>query len=483
MGDKPEMTDAVSPSPGRAAYAAVRDALPEAVWRDDADALTPKLTDWRGRYHGHTDVFARPRTAQEVAQLVALCADHRLPITPQGGNTGLVGGSTPMGEVLVSTDRLARIRSVDKAGGVLIAEAGVTLQAVRDAADAIGMVFPLSLGSQGTATIGGLVSTNAGGVGVIRYGMMRDLVLGLEAVLPDGRLWDGLRTVRKDNTGYDLKQMLIGAEGTLGVVTAAALRLFPKPTAVFTAFCGMDTPGQAVDLLARLRTALGDTITAFELIPAIAMDLVQDHIPGAVDPLDAVYDWHVLVEVSTCADADGVHTVFENTLAQAMEDEVLSDALIAQNQRQADALWHIRETIPEAEKAEGPAIKHDVSAPTVALPRFLEEASAAAQTALPGARIIAFGHVGDGNIHFNVIAPEGMDRETLFAQSDRVNRAIYDVVDAHHGSIAAEHGVGVLKREQLAARRDRVEMEAMRAIKAALDPHTIMNPRVLFVGE
>lgn len=477
------MNTTKTPSQLQAACAAVRAALPEAMWQDEADALTPKLTDWRGRYHGHTDLFARPRTPEDLAQLVSVCAQHGLPITPQGGNTGLVGGGTPMGEVLLSTDRLNRIRRVDKAGGVLVAEAGVTLQAVRDAADAIGMLFPLSLASQGTATIGGLVSTNAGGVGVIRYGMMRDLVLGLEAVLPDGRLWNGLRSVRKDNTGYDIKQLLTGAEGTLGVVTAAALRLFPKPKAVFTAFCGMDTPGQAVDLLARLRDALGDTITAFELIPAIALDLVHDHIPGAADPFDGAYDWQVLVDVSVSAGEEAALTALEIVLGEALERDRLIDAIIAKNQAEADALWAIREAIPEAEKREGVAIKHDVSAPTASLPGFLDEASQAAQTALPGARIIAFGHVGDGNIHFNVMGPDGMDRDALLAHSDAVNHAVYTVVDAHHGSIAAEHGVGILKRDALAARRDPVEMDAMRAVKAALDPKNIMNPRVLFTGD
>ncbi len=455
--------------------------LPEAVWTRDANVIAPLLTDWRDRYHGQTPLLARPRSPRETADILLACRQTGFAATPQGGNTGLVGGSTPNGEILVSTARLNAIRSVDPVGATLIAEAGVTLSEVHQAAEDVDLMFPLSLGSQSAATIGGLISTNAGGVAVLRYGMMRDLVLGLEVALPDGRVWNGLRTLRKDNTGYDLKQLFIGGEGTLGLVTAAALKLFPRPQRRLTGWCAVGEPADAVALLATLRAHFGDAVTAFELMPQNALGLVLTHIPDTRPPLgNTAAPWSVLLELSFFAAAEASVEMAETILNQAINKGLVIDATIAKSDAESKQLWRLRETMPEAEKRNGPAIKHDVSTPVAAMPAFIARASAAAKTVLPGAEIIAFGHVGDGNVHFNVAAPAGMDREALFAEARAVTAVVHDAAVALGGSISAEHGIGVLKREELAERRAGPELDMMRAIKAALDPGAVMNPRVLF---
>jgi FAD/FMN-containing dehydrogenase len=451
---------------------------PKGFSEDPAD-LAPRLVDWRGRYHGTTPLLVRPGSTAEVAAVVAVCAEAGLAITPQGGNTGMVGGATPQGELLLSTERLRTIRAVDIDNDSLVAEAGVLLASVQEAADNVGRQFPLTLGSEGSATVGGLVSTNAGGAHVLRFGMMRELTLGLEAVLPDGRIWDGLSGLRKDNTGYDLKQLFIGAEGTLGVVTAACLKLHPKPALRAVAFAGLSSPKAAVDLLGLVKVRAGDALTAFELVPKIALDLVLKHIPDTRAPLGAAHPWNVLIELSFF-EPEGAVERAEAVLAAGLEAGLLNDAALAANETQAAAFWRLRETISEAERAHGKAVKHDVSVPTSAIPALMDEASAAAQNIAPGAEIIAFGHVGDGNVHFNVARPPAMAEEFFLSLQPKIHEAVHDVVGRMGGSISAEHGIGVLKKAELARRAAGPELDVMRAVKRALDPKGIMNPRVLF---
>jgi FAD/FMN-containing dehydrogenase len=460
------------------ALARIKERLGPKGWSDDAADLAPKLTDWRGRYHGTTPLLARPASTDEVAAVVAICAEARLPVTPQGGNTGMVGGATPQGELLLSLERMRTIRSVDADNDSLVAEAGVVLTHVHDTAAKAGRLFPLTLASEGSATVGGLVSTNAGGVHVVRYGMMRELVLGLEAVLPDGRTWNGLTGLRKDNTGYNLKQLFIGAEGTLGVVTAACLKLFPRPAARIVAFAGLESPAKAVALLDLVRARAGDALTAMELVPKVALDLVLAHIPDTRAPLSEPWPWNALIELSFF-DAEGARARVESLLADALDAGLVRDAAIAANETQAEAFWRLRESISEAERAHGFAIKHDVSAPISQVPRLLEEAGAAAQALVPDAEIIAFGHVGDGNIHFNVAKPPGLADDAFLALQPQVHEAVHDVVERLGGSISAEHGIGVLKKAELARRRAGPALDMMRAVKRALDPQGIMNPRVL----
>ncbi len=470
------------------ALAHLRERLGPVGWSEDPADLAAKLTDWRGRYHGHALALARPANTDDVAAVVRACRDAGVAITPQGGNTGLVGGATPQGELLLSLERLRAIRSVDAADSSLIAEAGVTLAAVQDAASAADRLFPLSLASDGAATVGGAAASNAGGVAVLRYGMMRDLVLGLEAVLPDGRVWDGLRTVRKDNLGYDLKHLLLGSEGTLAVITAVAVTLFPRPRAFGTAFCAVNGPADAVALLRRLQDALGDCLTAFELLPRFGVELVARHIPNTAPPLNGDAPWQVLVEASFHTAPDAEAAAFEATLADALKTGLSSDVALAQSHAQRAAFWRIRETLPEAERKHGKAFKHDVATPVSALPEFMARASEAVETILPGAAIIAFGHVGDGNLHFNVVPPPGVDpwgeasESVALSAADAtppVTRAIHNLASALGGSAAAEHGVGVLKKQELARHRAGVELDVMRAVKRALDPDGLMNPRMV----
>ncbi|MDO8960049.1 MAG: FAD-binding oxidoreductase [Rhodocyclaceae bacterium] len=444
--------------------------------------IAPYCTDWRGRYSGIPLCVVKPADTDEVAAVVRACAAANVAIVPQGGNTGLCGGATPLGadrlpsgEVLVSLTRLNRIRAIDPANNTLTAEAGCTLASVKAAAAAADRLFPLSLAAEGTATIGGNLATNAGGVQVLRYGNARELCLGLEVVLPDGRLWDGLSGLRKNNTGYDLKQLFIGAEGTLGLITAAVLKLFPQPTQAATAWAAVPTPAAAVALLALLREKLGDRITAFELIGRPALDLVLKNLPASRNPLAEPSPWQVLIEsVDTlpCNLAD----VLENALAAAIEAGHASDAAVAQNLAQARALWALREGIPTAQKIEGLSIKHDISVPISRLPEFITKADAALATAFPGVRIVCFGHLGDGNLHYNPSHPNAADNPAFIAQTAAVNHLVHDIAHDLGGSISAEHGIGQLKRAELPRYKSAVEMDLMRAIKQALDPRGLMNP-------
>jgi len=444
--------------------------------------IAPYATDWRGRYSGQPLCVVKPAGTEEVAAVVRTCAAANVAIVPQGGNTGLCGGATPLGaarqpggEVIVSLTRLNRIRAIDTDNNTLIAEAGCTLAAVQAAAEAAGRLFPLSLAAEGTATIGGNLATNAGGVQVLRYGNARELCLGLELVLPDGRIWDGLRALRKDNTGYDMKHLFIGAEGTLGLITAAVLKLFSRPRAVATAWASVPTPLAAVALLTRLRERIGGRVTAFEIVGRPALDLVLRHIPGSRDPLPGPSPWQVLIEISDTMASD-LAAPLEAVLAQAVEAGEVIDATIAQNAAQATALWALRENIAEAQKVEGLSIKHDISLPVPRVPEFIARCDAALTATFPGLRIVCFGHLGDGNLHYNQSRPSAQDNATFIAQTEAVNRIVHDLVHALDGSISAEHGIGQLKRGELPRYKSPVEMDMMRAVKQALDPRGLMNP-------
>ncbi len=447
------------------------------AWSVDPVEIAGHARDWRGRHQGVTPLLLKPGSTAEVAQILKACNAARISVLPQGGNTGLVGGSTPQGEVLISLKRMTTIRQVDTANESLTCEAGAVLEQVQGVAADAGKLFPLSLGAQGSAMIGGLISTNAGGVHVLRYGMTRDLVLGLEVVLPDGRILSDLSGLRKDNTGYDLKQLFIGAEGTLGVVTAATLKLFPRPASTAVAVAAVAGPRDAVDLLGFMKDRTGGAVAAFELMPKSAIDLAVSHLPGVRAPLADAPAWAVLIEI-TSAEADRAAPMLEDALGQALEKELASDAVIAQSEAQAQSFWALREGIPEAEKAHGKAAKHDVSVPVSRMGGFMEDAIALAEAADPDVMVIAFGHVGDGNVHFNVARRAPGSDEAFVERMAPVTRAIYDLVDAHGGSISAEHGVGILKQAELVERKP-TEVAVMRAIKHALDPNGIMNPRVL----
>ena len=441
----------------------------------DPAEIAPHLEEWRSKYKGQSPLLLKPATTTEVARILSICSETNTGVVPQGGNTGLVGGQIPFnGEVLLSLVRMNRVRSTDHDGHSLIAEAGAVLADVQRAADDVGLLFPLSLAAEGSCTIGGNVSTNAGGVAVLRYGMARDLVLGLEVVLADGRVLDLLRTLRKDNTGYDLKQLFIGAEGTLGVVTAAALKLFPKPIARETAFAAVPSPAAAVSLLARIQTACGGMVSAFELVPRVGIELVIAHIPGGRDPLRAPSPWYVLLEVS--GGMAELRATLENALQSAAGAGLVSDAVIATNETQRDAIWSLRENLSEAQKREGPSIKHDVSVPVSSIPNFLARATSAVLQVLPGARPVTFGHLGDGNIHFNFSAPVGGAAAPFLAQWDVVQKIVHDIVHDMGGSFSAEHGIGVMKRVDLARYKSPAEIDVMRALKRALDPKGILNP-------
>jgi FAD/FMN-containing dehydrogenase len=441
---------------------------------EDPAEIAPHLEEWRSKYTGRSPLLLKPATTQEVSAVVALCAQTGTAVVPQGGNTGLVGGQIPFhGEILISLTRLNKIRGLDVKDASLVAEAGVVLTTAQKAADDAQLMVALSLASEGTTTIGGLVSTNAGGVNVLRYGMMREQVLGLEVVLADGRVLDLLRSLRKDNSGYDLKQLFIGAEGTLGIVTAAALKLFPKPEERATAFVAVPDVHAATNLLAILQHRTNGLLNAFELVSRSGLDLVLAHIPGAKDPLAAPSPWYVLCEASGIA---GIGVVFESALEKALEDGVAVDAAIAASEAQRENLWRLRESLSEAQKLEGPSLKHDVSVPVSAAANFIATAIAAVTHRLPSARPVPFGHLGDGNLHFNFQMARGADADAYLAHWDEIQQIVHDIVHEHGGSFSAEHGVGVMKRAALKRYKSAAEVELMRTLKRTLDPKNILNP-------
>lgn len=470
-------------NPNSDRLAGLRDRLqtllgPKGCVTDPAD-MAPHLTDWRSLYHGTALAVLRPASTGDVAEAVALCAAAGIAIVPQGGNTGLVGGATPDesgGAVVLSTERLNRIREVDPDNFTMTVEAGAVLQAVREAAAETDRLFPLSFGAEGSCRIGGVLSTNAGGHGVLHYGMARDLVLGLEVVLPDGRIWDGLNRLRKDNTGYDLKQLFLGAEGTLGVITAAVLKLFPPLRRSETAVLAVADPAAALTLLGRARAGSGDAVTAFELISRQGVDFALAGNTGAVDPLEEPADWYVLLQLGSPAGEDRLKEKLEAVLETAFEDGLVTDGVIAASESQAQDFWHLRGAVVEGQERAGRQIKHDISVPCSAVPAFIDKAGAALRKAMPGLRINAFGHVGDGNIHYNLTARESADPDTLAANEDRLSTIVYDTAAELGGSISAEHGIGQLKRAALAQRKSPVALSLMHAIKQALDPKGLMNP-------
>ena len=432
-------------------------------------------TDWRGRYTGAAHCVVRPGSTAEVAAVVRACAAAGAAIVPQGGNTGLCGGATPTGgEVVVALTRMNRIRALDADNNSITVEAGCTLHAVQEAARDADRLFPLSLAAEGSATIGGNLSTNAGGVQVLRYGNARELTLGLEVVLADGRVWDGLRGLRKDNTGYDLKHLFIGAEGTLGLVTAATLKLFPRPRACATAWAAVADPAAAVALLGRLRDAAGDNVTAFEIVGRTALDLVLRHIPQARDPLPGRPSWQVLVELS--GTAAELAATLERVLHEAAAESLVADAAIAASQAQAAAFWALRENVSEAQKIEGVSIKHDIAVPVSRIAEFIARADAALAQAFPGVRVVCFGHIGDGNLHYNQSKADAESNAEFIARTEAVNRVVHDLVHELGGSISAEHGLGQLKREEILRYKSAAEMDLMRAVKRALDPRGLFNP-------
>jgi FAD/FMN-containing dehydrogenase len=436
----------------------------------------PYFGDWRRQYRADAECVVRPASTSEVAAVVERCALEGVALVPQGGNTGLCGGSVPTGtrrEVVLSLARLNRIRALDTLNDTLTAEAGCVLADVQRVADDAGRLFPLSLGAEGSCMIGGNLSTNAGGVNVLRYGNAREQVLGLEVVLPDGRVWNGLRGLRKDNTGYDLKQLFIGAEGTLGIITAAVLKLYPKPSAGATAWIAVANPARAVELLSRLRGLLGERLSAFELVSRACVEAVLAHAPGTPDPLGGRHPWYVLAELVDIGEPAALQALVEQALHECAERGALEDVALAHSEAQARALWKMRDTIPEAQFRN---VKHDVSVPVSRVPELIERASAALESAFPGAQIYAFGHIGDGNIHFNVGMPDAAATEELISRQSEVNRLVYGVVDALGGSISAEHGLGQLKRDEIRRHKEPLELELMRLLKGAIDPLGLMNP-------
>ncbi|MCH8622977.1 FAD-binding oxidoreductase [Undibacterium sp. TS12] len=449
----------------------------------EASETAPFLTDWRGRWCGRAMAVAQPDTAKDVAAIVRWCHEHKVPLVPQGGNTGLSGGSVPDDSgraLLLSLTRLNRVRAIDPFNLTLTAEAGCTLQQVQQAAAEAGYLFPLSLAAEGSCSIGGNLATNAGGVQVLRYGNARELCLGLEVVTPEGELWNGLRGLRKDNTGYDLRDLYIGSEGTLGVITAAVLKLYPVPAAQLVGFVAVPSPEAALRLLTWVRRRLGAGLTAFELLTETCLGLVLRHIPGTRRPLNGFSPWYVLLEISDTEDEHHARQVMESLLETALENELVSDAVLSTSLAQAESLWAIRENISESQAAEGKNIKHDISLPISSIPRFIAETDAAIARQFPGVRMVVFGHLGDGNLHYNVSPAEercGPEHAADFvALEAALNRLVHDAVASHAGSISAEHGLGVLRRDESARYKTALEQKLMRTLKNAFDPHGLMNP-------
>ena len=455
--------------------------LGERGFTRDADLITPWLTDWRGRFTGRALALASPSSTQEVAALVKLCGQHGVPIVPQGGNSGMSGGATPDesgSALLLSLRRMNAVRRFDAAAREITCEAGVILQTLHEHAEAEGLRFPLTLGGKGSATIGGLVSTNAGGTQVLRHGSMGAQVLGIEAVLPDGTVFNALVPLKKDNRGFDLKQLLIGSEGTLGIITAVTLRLIPAVAAKAVLWAGLADVRDARELLLHVQQAAGDALEGFEIIPQRSLEAVLAHAPGTRSPLAGQHEWHALIELVADAErADGLPSLAEATLESALVDGLAQDAAIAQNETQAAEFWALREEVPSAERALGPAVQHDISVPIAQMAEFIAAAVPDIEQAYPGTQAIAFGHLGDGNVHFHVIAPQGTDGAQWYETKGKtISAHVHDLVTQWHGSISAEHGIGQLKRAELGRLGDPVHLALMRTIKQALDPDNLLNP-------
>jgi FAD/FMN-containing dehydrogenase len=441
----------------------------------NAADIAPYVTEERDLFRGRSPLVLRPGSTAEVSAICKLANEHCIALVPQGGNTGLVGGQTPHnGEVVVSLRRMDKIRDIDTASNTMTCEAGVILQVAQQCAAEVDRLFPLSLGAEGSCTIGGNLSTNAGGTAALAYGVAREMALGVEVVLADGRVLNALSKLKKDNTGYDLRNLFIGAEGTLGIITAATLRLFPKPRAVETAYVGLKSPAQALKLLEISQSEAGGSLTSFELLADIAVDFSIRHGIDVRDPLTTKHPWYVLMELSSVR--DDARAALESILARAMEQGIIDDAMISANLSQRQALWKLRDEMSAAQKPEGGSIKHDISVPVAAVPAFIEAANAAVVKLIPGSRPVPFGHLGDGNIHYNVSQPVGGNTADFMARWHDVNKVVFDIVLRMGGSISAEHGIGVLKRDELPDVKDKVAIELMKSFKALLDPNGIMNP-------
>jgi len=456
--------------------AVLKSNLPKDIWTQDQDIIAPWLSEWRDKFFGKTPLMLMPRTTEEVAAAVKICATHKIPILPQGGNTGLVGGSTPQGEVLLSLRKMNKLRDVSAPDQLLIAEAGMTLQSVQEAAREAGLKFPLSLAAQGSCTIGGNLSTNAGGVHVIKYGSAKALCLGVEAVLADGSIYSDLSRLRKDNTGYDLSRLFLGAEGTLGIITAASLRLVPAPAGIMLALVALGGPDDALSLLAR---AQNTALAMFEVMPRSALDLVIKYIPDHRDPFDTPHPYYALIDWELGRDDDESRAPFMTVLEEAVAEGLARDIVIAQSDTQAARLLSLRENMSAAQKHDGGSIKHDVSVAVSDVPKFLARADSLLADMIPNCRPVGFGHMGDGNIHYNVARPVNMDSQRFLSNWDRVQMAVHDLVTEMGGSISAEHGIGIMKKDDLARRADPVKLSMMGTLKTALDPDNIMNPRVM----
>ena len=445
----------------------------------DATEIAPHLVENRGLYHGASPMLLKPGSVEEVSAILKLASETGTAIVPQTGNTGPVGGQTPRedgSDIILSLERMNRVRDIDPVGNTMIVDGGCILADVHKAAAEHGRMFPLSLGSEGSCRIAGNLSTNAGGTAVLAYGNMRQLCLGLEVVLPTGEIWNGLRRLKKDNTGYDLRDLFIGAEGTLGVITGAVLKLFPQPLGHQVAFAGLQSVDDALTLFKNASSLCGTALTGFELMPRIGVEFTTRHIPGVRDPLETVHPWYVLIDISTSDSAETAERMMSALLEQGYEAGLVQDATIASSETQQKAIWHMRESMSDAQKPEGGSIKHDVSVPVAQIPQFMAEAEKAVVAAMPGARVCAFGHMGDGNIHYNISQPVGADKAEFIGRWREINKIVHGLVLQHGGSISAEHGIGQLKRDELASIRSDIEMDLMRRIKTAFDPAGIMNP-------
>ncbi|MSQ70855.1 MAG: FAD-binding oxidoreductase [Betaproteobacteria bacterium] len=443
------------------------------------DEMRGYATDWRKRYFGRPLAVVRPKSTAEVSAVVAICAERRIGVVPQGGNTGLCGGATPDAsgaQVLLNLGRMQNIRELDPVNNTITVEAGCILADIQQAAERAGKLFPLSLAAEGTARIGGNLSTNAGGTGVLRYGNTRELVLGLEVVLPSGEVWGGLRGLRKDNTGYDLKHLFVGAEGTLGVITAAVMKLYPLPAARVTAVAALASPAKALELLQIAQRNFAEKLTGFELFSGYCLRLVLKHFGNTINPFQVDYPQYVLLELSEPRSGAEAQQALEQVLGEASDTGVILDAVMAQNLAQSAGLWSLRENISEAQAHEGKNIKHDISVPISRIGQFIEATDAALAARFPGVQLVTFGHLGDGNLHYNVSPSDGADEASFMALLEPINRVVHDSVARHSGSISAEHGIGLLKRDELKHYKSAFELDLMKRIKHALDPLGIMNP-------
>ncbi len=465
--------------PETTTLAALKAVVGDGAWLDAPADLAPFSIDFRRLYHGATPLVLMPRTVDQVSQILKVCHRDDVAVVPHGGNTSYCGAATPDesgSQIVLSMRRLNRIRHVDAANYSMIVEAGCTLAGAQAAASEQARLFPLSLGSEGTAQIGGNLSTNAGGTAVLRYGMMRDLVLGLEVVLADGQVMSGLKSLRKDNTGYDVKSLFVGAEGTLGIITAASLKLFPQSADTATALAGLDSPQQALELLAQLRRAAGDALSTFELMPRLAVELTVKHIAGVANPLDQGTDWYLLIELSSPNPQANLDALLTGALQEAAARTTIKDASIASSLAQSRAMWKLRESVPEAQRHHGASLKHDISVPVSCIPKLIEVGSELVHRLVPEGQVVSYGHMGDGNLHFNVSQRPDAPAAAFLERAKPLESAMFDLAESLGGSISAEHGIGRLKAAEFAERADPVELALMRALKRALDPKGILNP-------